>query len=204
MEKMTPNKAEILGLLCSEGCYVDTWSKYVVFDKRRSNAYYRCAKRRVVEFSNKNQNLLKRFQKLINFEYGYIPKVYVSGKCTPKIILARKAVVEDLVSYSSFGCERWVVPECILNGSESVKTRFIRGFFDGDGTYSMNRIVLYSANRDGLHSIYEMLKDLSISSSFYGPQKRQNKKDMYSIYVKASSRERFIGLMKPIKICVPT
>jgi DNA-binding transcriptional regulator WhiA len=200
MRQIIADKAEILGLLCAEGYYSDAWSAYVVFDKRRCSAYYRCVKRKVVEFSNKNTKLLQRFQDLINNVYGFVPNVSISKKRTPKIVLTRKNVVSDLVSYSNFGLERWVVPETIFNGSNIAKLRFIRGFFDGDGSFSKNCLSLYSSNKDALFDIYKMLCLLKFHSNFRGPYKNEGKKDMYEIYIRSVSRERFIRLVKPIKI----
>ncbi|MCD6477015.1 MAG: LAGLIDADG family homing endonuclease [Candidatus Aenigmarchaeota archaeon] len=142
---------------------------------------------------------MKRFQYLIDKEYGYIPNILTKSQTTPKITLGRIKIVNDLTSYSKFGCERWIIPKCIMDGSDEIKYRFIRGFFDGDVTQSNNGFVIYSANKDSLFNLYELLESLNILSTFRGPYKRKGRKNMYEIYVRACSRERFITLIDPIK-----
>jgi len=199
---MNKNKAELLGLLCSDGYSSDKWYGCLSFDKRRGRHYYRYRRRKVIEFGNKDSRLLERFQFLINKEYGYIPNILTKSQVTPRIVLGRVKPVDELTSYSQFGCERWIIPDCIVNGSDEIKFRFIKGFFDGDGTYSRGEPRIYSANKKSLFNLYELLEKLNISCTFLGPRKTKGKKDMYEIYIRAKSRQRFITLVAPIK-CKP-
>jgi len=76
---LSEEKAEILGLLCSDGNYRKYNTVYKEFDKRRNNTYTRHQNKRIVEFANTNLELLEHFRKLLKIEYDYYPNITLSN-----------------------------------------------------------------------------------------------------------------------------
>lgn len=84
-------------------------------------------------------------------------------KCT------RRAVVDDVLSFAQFGVYRWTVPAIVMNGSESIRCAWVRGFSDAEG-HVFNRgrsrtVSLTSVNKDGLGQVTEILKGLGVIST---------------------------------------
>ncbi len=71
--KMTNELAEILGLLCSEGCHVVSYSNY--WEKDREKLRYRKNKKSErIEFYNKDEKLLSHYRTLLFKEFGITTK----------------------------------------------------------------------------------------------------------------------------------
>ena len=159
-------KAEILGYLASEGCqYIRVENRWE-FHKQRNKRYWRSRKKVIIEFSNTNKLLVKRFQSLMNDVYGYIPKFYYNGN----IRIRWKKIIRDLTSYTNFGSHNWIVPKEILESKDNlIKARFCRAFFDGDGTIDLNKkeIRIDSKNIIGLKQLGSLLDDINISYRFH-------------------------------------
>jgi len=164
-------KAEILGYLSSEGTDYKTVEKRWEFHKNRNKFYWRSRKRSVIEFSNTNNILLKHFQNLMNFIYGYIPKINKKSM----IRINRIKVMKDLRKYSRFGSRRWRVPAEILNSNnKTIKKSFCRAFFDGDGTIELKKkeVRMDSKNSIGLKQLAKLLESLGIKCKFYNFRSR--------------------------------
>ncbi|MEM5782533.1 MAG: hypothetical protein QXD43_05055, partial [Candidatus Aenigmatarchaeota archaeon] len=76
---MQPLKAEILGLLCSDGNYRKYKTEFIEFDKRRNKHYKRKQIKRIIEFANTDIKLLQRFRNLLNIVYNYKPNITLSN-----------------------------------------------------------------------------------------------------------------------------
>jgi hypothetical protein len=68
---ITPEKAEILGLLCAEGNYRGYISIYFEKNRKRKAVYLRECWKEIIEFSNTDISLLNHFVNLLFKEYGY-------------------------------------------------------------------------------------------------------------------------------------
>jgi len=194
---MIPEKAEILGLLCSDGNYRKYDANFIEYDKRRHNSYNRKQTKRIIEFANTNIKLLEVFQSLLNTTYSYRPNITISNHDVFRVCVVKNSVVDDILRYTILGTEKWFVPKVILNGNKTVKSAFIRGFFDGDGCIDFvdnrtPRIRITSTNLKGLKQIRGMLENFEIDCKINGPYERTNKRKSYEILLKTDSVEKFI------------
>ncbi len=197
---MNENKAEIIGLLCAEGCYMNTYRIFHEIDKRRGNIYLRFKNRRAIDFANFNMILLRRFADLIETEYGFRPKPIKDRGRYAKITLSRKKIIDDLIKYSDYGSLKWSVPKKLFSSDDKVKYSFVRGFFDGDGSADHRRIRLYSTNKKGIYEISELLKSMNVHHTMQGPHKVKGKRDVYTIYICKREMLRIWKYLKPNKI----
>jgi intein/homing endonuclease len=164
--RLSYEKAEILGYLASEGCEYETECKYVEFDPRRNNTYKRMKKSVIIEFSNKDTTIQKHFQDLMKKVFNY--ETNFDKKGSLKIL--RKQVIKNLNIYIIFGSHKWKVPSSILNSKDlMIKRMFCRAFCDGDGTLEMNKkeVRIDSVNGVGLSQLRSLLSDLDVNSKFY-------------------------------------
>ncbi len=185
--------AEILGLLCAEGCYVNTRTTYWEFDKERGKKYLKKNKlQRRIEFGNKNQILLNHFVSLLEKEFSYSPK---PGK--DRVRICKRNIIDAILSFTEIGHLNWKVPKNILKGDLNLKRKFLRGFFEGDGTIS-NRIRLFSTNYSGLKQVSLLLEDLRIIHKFKENKVTGNRKPCFEIYIFENQRESFLKEIKPL------
>lgn len=180
--------------LCAEGCYIDSINYYYAYDKRRDRIYFRKHRQIRIEFGNKNQKILDRFQDLVFAEYNY-----KSSRATDRIKICKRNIIYDILSYTQLGHSSWTVPKAILNCSKIVKIAFLKGYFDGDGTLS-NRCRFFSTNKGSLQKVSQLLKTIKIGHIFHGPTLKENKKPMYEVYIYEKWRESFLNTLKPVKM----
>lgn len=194
---LSKEKAEILGLLCSDGNYRNYNTTYKEFDKRRNNTYTRHQNKRIIEFANTNLELLEHFRKLLNKEYNYYPNIILSNKNVFRICITKNNVIDDLIGIANFGSSKWSITDEIILGNGVIKRAFIRGVFDGDGSVDfavkkIPRIRISSINLRSLKQINKLLQSLSIDSEILGPYKRNKREDCYELLLKTSSIMKFI------------
>jgi len=192
MKNITPELAEILGLLCAEGCHVISYSSYWV--KERGKLRYRKNKKSErIEFYNKDKKLLVHYQELLFKEFGYESKITKHGK----INIGKLSIIQHIGSHTILGHLKWRVPSLIMNSTKHVQIAFIRGYFDGDGTAS-GRIRFFSTNELGLKQVSQLLKKLNITHTLQGPIFREKRKPSYIIQVSEKEKERFLNLVQPV------
>lgn len=166
--KLTPAKAEIIGLLASDGThykYVSIETRY--FPKRRK-FYTSVRERERVDFGNLNIKLLKHFQNLLLQVYNYKPKI-TSGHPSIKVNITKNSIIGDLLKYTDYIYDRWIVPFQIKNSSAKVKAAFVHGLYEGDGVKLQKnsngfQIRIEMMNEQGLLSVKELLRELDIGS----------------------------------------
>ena len=71
--KITPQFAEIIGLLCAEGSHIVSYSSYWGKD-RGKDRFYKNDKSEIIEFTNKDNKLLLHYQNLLLKEFNYDAK----------------------------------------------------------------------------------------------------------------------------------
>ena len=191
MEKMTPEFAEILGLLCAEGHYSLRRYSFQGMDRGRPR-YYKNQKSEHIEFYNKDIKLLNRFQELLNKEFEYYPKITKNGK----INICRRDIIRKVLDRTSLGHLKWKVPESVINSSHDIKISFIRGYFDGDGTAS-NRIRFFSTNEYGLKQVSQLLASLNIKHTIPKSILKEHRKPLHYIQISEKERKRFLNVIKP-------
>lgn len=185
--------SEILGLLCAKGCHSISYSSYWGKDRGKPR-YFRNDKSEKIEFFNKDIKLLRHYQNLLAKEFGYHPRIG-SGN---KILICKIQIINSIINHTGLGHLKWSVPCSVMNGSTNVKLAFLRGFFDGDGTFSGNRPRIFSTNKNGLKQISLLLEELGISHTFPNPILKQGRKPFYSISIRAKDRETFLNKVNPI------
>lgn len=188
---ISENFAEILGLLCAEGCHIvvcyKCWCRYG--EKR----YFKNNKSNRIEFYNKNQKLLKRYKNLLKKEFNYTTKITKHGK----INICKKHIVTRIIDKTELGHLKWKVPNKIIKTKNNkIKIAFIRGYFNGDGTTS-NRVRFFSTNKIALKQVSLLLIQLKIEHTFPKPMLKNNRKPLYLIQISERERERFLKKIKP-------
>ena len=102
---LSPEKAEILGLLCAEGTHYQYITQYFGFFKNRGKGgkyYLRTQYIEAIEFTNLDDHLLRHFRKLMLRVYKYAPKP-TGVKTSIKIRIKKKYVIKDLLKYTDLG-----------------------------------------------------------------------------------------------------
>ncbi len=194
MHKLTPEKAEIIGLLCAEGCYVHRFSSYWEYNKSRKKYYFKRNKLcKVLEFYNKDMKLLLHLKKLLLLAYNYKANITKDNK----IRIGKRKLIDDILSYTLIGHLKWSVPKEVIHSKKEVKLKFIRGYFDGDGTAS-SRIRFFSTNKLGLLQVSNLLYDLKFKHTFPKPSIKENRKPLYYIQVSETEKERFLNSINPV------
>lgn len=198
INKMSSEKAEILGLLCAEGTYYRYYSTYYEFFKNRgvNGKYYRRTKMiEAVEFTNLNEKLLQHFRSLMFKVYRYAPRP-TGIKTSIKIRIKKASVIQDLLKHTKFGCKKWRVPKELWNSENGTISSFIRGLFDGDGTIRKFNIRLSSINPEGLKGVNKLLRLLGIVSWVKGPYSgRGNRKPNYYLYIPRGGVKKYKELI---------
>ena len=184
--------AEILGLLCAEGCHVISYSSY--WEKERNKLRYRrCKKSERIEFYNKDMKLLEHYKKLLYAYFDYTAKITKDNK----INIGNRQIITTLIKNTELGNLIWRVPSFVKKGNSAIKIKFIRGYFDGDCTCS-NRIRFFSTNKEGLKEVSSMLSSLKIRHTLQKPQLRFNRKPLHVIQISEKERESFLNQVNPI------
>jgi len=193
MEKiMTPKFAEILGLLCSEGSHILSYSSY--WEKDRDKLRFRNNKKSErIEFYNKDQKLLLHYQNLLLGEFEHNTKITKHGK----INIGKKEIIKRITKQTPLGHLKWRVPKLVINGDNNLKISFLRGFFDGDGTAS-GLVRIFSTNPIGIKQISQLLLELGFRHSIQGPIIRKYRKPHYAIQLSRKDQVRFLDTIKPI------
>jgi intein/homing endonuclease len=114
-----------------------------------------------------------------------------------KINIGKIGVIKEIIKHTELGCLRWQVPSFVREMGPKIKAKFIRGYFDGDGTCS-NRIRFFSVNVSGLKQVSSILDDLDVNHTFQGPFFKTNRKPSYIIQISEKKREMFLKLIQPI------
>ncbi len=191
-DELTAEFAEILGLLCAEGCHVIQYSSY--WEANRGKPYFRRNKKSErIEFYNKDKKLLNHYQVLLGRQFSYFPKQTSFGK----VIICKQNIIRLLIAHTELGHLKWKVPWQVIKGDVEVITSFIRGYFDGDRTASKN-IRFFSTNKPSLSQIAYLLSELGFRCTFQNPMLKKGRKPLYSICIPLKQKEMFLRRIQPI------
>ena len=130
---LNPEKAEILGLLCAEGSHYKYPCTYMGWSRNPNKKYKRTQIFEGVNFNNNDKRLLNHFRRLMLKVYDYAPRITGVSKSL-RIHIKKKSVVQNLLEFTDFGYAKWQVPKNIQNSNARIKSAFIRGLYEGDGT----------------------------------------------------------------------
>jgi len=191
------DRAEMFGLLCSDGTHREYFTEFLQYDKRRGKSYPSRQFKKIIEFGNIDLVLLNRFRELLRKIYGYYPNIIKSNHNVMRVSISKNEVIDDITNYVKIGKAEWFVPSFVMNGSRKVKARFIQGYFDGDGSTDITsdnipRVRFSSTNLEGISQVKTLTDYLEIEASLNGPYKRKGKRDSYELLLKTRSIETFI------------
>jgi hypothetical protein len=192
MKKLTKEFAEILGLLCSEGCHVLSYSTYIE-NYRGKKRLRKNKKSERIEFYNKDLKLLKHYCTLLKTSFNYDAKITKNNK----INIGTKAIIEEILKHTSLGVKNWAVPKNLKTASKEVKLAFVRGYFDGDGSAS-NNIRFFSSNKAGIVAVRIILAELGFRFTLQGPILKKGRIPSYVLQLTRPQRETFLNKIKPI------
>lgn len=187
--EITEGLAEIIGLLCAEGSHTISFSTYI--EKKRN--YLRKNKRtEYIQFANNDEKLQKHFQDLIIKEYNHKINYYFDRSRICKI-----SIIKDIINLTELGHLKWRVPKQVIKGNKELKIKFLRGYFDGDGTASgIPRF--FSTNQQGLIQVSKMLDNFKIRHTIQGPIIKKNKKPSYVLQISRKDQNNFFRIINPI------
>jgi len=184
--------AEILGLLCAEGSHIVSYSNY--WERKNGTLYFRRNKlSERIEFYNKDINLLYHYKKLLMKEFNYGANI---TKCR-KINIGNREIIRKITSYVILGHLSWRLPEAIIKSDDCTKLRFLRGYFDGDGT-SSGTVRFFSSNKIGLLGVSKLLENFTFVHTFQGPILKPKRKPAYVLQISRKDADRFIRLIEPV------
>jgi len=168
-EKLTLEKAYILGVLCGDGC--------ITFNKPR------------VILSSISKEFVKEFVRVVKCHYGLNNTVRIITKekikisvvkNPPHIIKAKKDqvevtfygrnLVEDLKKYGNFKTDTWEIPKQIVNSkNKKIICFFLKGLYDSEGSAKYH-VTLSSNSLCGLRDVQNLLLKLGIQNTIYRGQ----------------------------------
>ena len=193
LEEFSPEKAEIIGLLCAEGSYYNSFTDCWLYYPNRDKSYFRKNKQTTyIQFANFDINLLNHFKNLVYEVYNYN-----ASFSSDRIRICNRNVIKDLLKYTDYGHLKCKVPVNVLKGDNDVKIRFIRGFFDGEGTTSTT-VRMFSTNERGLRNISLLLEQLNIKNTFNGPCYKEGRKPYFYIYIRKCDENKFLSMINPV------
>lgn len=165
--KINENVAYLLGVLHGDGCLT-------------KRSFEVCVNLKDYDYVKYLVKVLKKFD--------HDPKVFKDHNCY-RVFMNSIIFRDYLNSYGPNRCENWKVPQRILNNGHKIKSAYLRGLFDTDGTATMNlkqrtkRLALYSKNKNALYKIKKILKiDFTIDSYITKSKKIYNNA-LYEWYV---------------------
>jgi len=189
---MTPELAEILGLLCAEGSHIISYNDY--FGKEKGKLRFRKNKKSErIEFYNKDQKLIIHYQTLLKKEFNHQSKITKHGK----INIGNKKMIRTILSHTFLGHLKWKVPKKVVSSNRKIKISFLRGFFDGDGT-AINVARFFSTNLNGIKQISLLLSELNYKHTIQEPVIKKNRKPHYVLQLSRPQQEEFLTEINPI------
>lgn len=168
---LTKEKAYVLGVLCGDGYIrIHKSGQFLVglnvCDEDFADEFRRCLQ--VVYRLNPSKNLRK--VRFTNYTNTPKPSYYIN--------LTSKLVVMDLLRYAkSFKTKDWKVPKEIINSDLEIKSAFIRGIFDSEGSITLKKpsgayLTVCSGNVKSLLKVRKILKnDFDINLVTYYSEK---------------------------------
>ncbi|MBI3026801.1 hypothetical protein HYY70_01700 [Candidatus Woesearchaeota archaeon] len=160
-KELTLEKSYILGVVGPGDGFIEY---------RKNNGVYRIVLEAV------DLNFIKYFIFCLEKVYGMSAKVKslkfrgFGINDTFRVRLSSKQVVEDILSYNAdFKEKTWTIPLAIKNASKEIKSKYLQGFADSQGSVSLNpkQIILCNQNFKGLKEIEELLSNIGIKNISY-------------------------------------
>tara|TARA_Y100000310_G_scaffold268494_1_gene281123 strand:- start:337 stop:1350 length:1014 start_codon:yes stop_codon:yes gene_type:complete len=145
---LTPEKAYIFGVLCGDA-YID--QNFVKLEIRNDHDF-------IEEF-------IRCFKKVYGIDYNYY---YYKKRNSLISNITSRIICSDLMKHGTFRTKSWEVPKNVLESKEEyIKSSFLKGVYDSEGSVSKYTINLTSISEKGIQGIMQLLDDLNIESTRY-------------------------------------
>ena len=158
-----------------------------------------------IRLYQKNKEWLEIIAEIIRKNFGKVPSFYLDERhgvwC---LSITSKKVFEELSRRSEFTGDQatWRTPSWIMNGSQSLKAAYVRGFFDAEGSINSFekttivvpeadiRIYFAQANKPVLEEIRQIVSEAGIRCGrVCGPYiKKGTSTEMYALMVHGSTQ----------------
>lgn len=163
---MEPEEARIAAHVCSDGwmtTYVEKESLQIVNGRR----YHRNRRRYEVGYCNTNKKLLEEFSKDVLGIY----KITVRRRKSTDLIFKSKRVYSRIKELGGGNTLGWCIGNEILKSEKTVKTFWLRAFFDDEGTVDKTNFVVRvkSMNIAGLNQARYLMNTIGVPSRITGP-----------------------------------
>ncbi|MBT3985185.1 hypothetical protein HOD38_00075 [archaeon] len=144
-----------------------------------------------IRFFPDDAYMLQVYCELMEELYDKCPSVFIE-KGSFNARLTSKVIVEDIISYSNFGLEKWDLPEELFL-IPNAKEYWISAFFSGEAYVGKNHIKVQTINKSGMEKLSNLLFDCGINHKFYQYcPKRSNHSIVYIICIlKKKDRKLF-------------
>lgn len=161
--KLTPEKAYILGVLCGDGCVVRNRIKLNVIDKEFAEYFAYCLE--MVYGIKTKMSEIRTPNRVKN-------SIIYRCKNQWVVTLNSKEAYEDILKYGNLTTFKWVVPnEIYKNEDKNIISNFLKGYIDSEGCISIRKrgasIQVSSSNINGLKQIFYLLNNLDINSKLH-------------------------------------
>ncbi|MBO3753333.1 MAG: hypothetical protein FGF53_00390 [Candidatus Brockarchaeota archaeon] len=196
-EIFTPEKAELCGLIASDG------GIYINSEKSVYEVY----------FDSEDKELAELFINLIREVYHETARDYIrfedtgeGEKAYHKPRIYSKKIAYDLANLGIKGPEDFEFHPPVAHLDEEGKRAYLRGFFSGDGNISMtgeraHSIRIYSTYKEGLEEVRQMFIDLGFHPhEIRTDHRKPGWRDLHSFTIPAEDHLKFIeeiGSRKP-------
>jgi intein/homing endonuclease len=141
----TLNESEIIGIMLGDG--------HITPDNRS------------IRLRVRELDFAKNFKTLIESTYGIFAPL--DNKYYYNCYAHSTLLTQRIINLTKRNKE---IPEFVLNGTNEIKARFLRGFFDSEGSfdtiYNRRQIVLTQNNQKMLLQIQKLLFDINIQSKY--------------------------------------
>jgi DNA-binding transcriptional regulator WhiA len=169
---LSTEKAYILGVLCGDGSIS---SKSIRFEIKKDEEF-------IQEFSN-------CLKEVYGLEYKYS---YYTKRNSYVLYASTEIICQDLLRYGNFKTFEWTIPKEIINSKKKkIKSMFLRGIFDSEGSSSRYCVSMSSANEFGIGQVSKLLDSLNIQNKIM-----KTKRGYYILYI--TKRERLIKFREDV------
>ncbi len=155
-----------------------------------------------IRIYQKSKEWLGRIAEILENNFSKKPSFYLDKRRNVWCLaLSSKEIISKLMAICEydFNQSQWFTPSWIKNGNFDIKTAYIRGFFDAEGSIETKNIRIYlaQANKKVLEEIKYLLQEIEIKSNLSGPYiKKGTATEMYALII--YGKERVINFYNKI------
>lgn len=173
---LTESKAYILGVLCGDASLNKRSIELNTIDGdfalEFATAMYK-------HYGIKSSMSIRGEKLLYSKQYQKFYMCQAQARCIASSI----NVIEDITRYGLFKAEVWRIPVEITVVNNIIKSAFLRGWFDSEGSYYKGNITAVSVNLVGLQQIQRLICDVGIHSQLTTQTDKYYKKAYHRLFI---------------------